>query len=290
MDICTGDQVAIFQSYFVPLYFSRAEDGGAQVLNADGYSLYFFPGFSIPGFDLPIFKYNKGKYALGPDPDSTVNAYKVFTKDTERRMFLVNDVITRTYHIHPPEGSFIFGYVVDACWAQPTKKPVTNPATDFPFWANCEDGYVLGFEQVNPFKTGTYGNPDFPPYPPLCDRHVTSATIQLGHVNNAAGCPTIVETWLIAPDLTDDSYLKTHGVAYSQSKEVIDKDAHIYKNYQGIYKGTYNASPGHYLALLFVHPNLKQAGWDEEDNYWPIQILMPAFFDFITLEVVAGDG
>jgi len=159
---------------FDPFYFSRAEDGGGQLLNADGFTFYFFPGFNVPGFDLPIFKYKKGKYAVGKDPDSTVNGYKVFTNDPDRRMFLVTDMITRTYHISPPDGEFTFGYVVDACWTPPTKTPVTDPKNDFPFWANCEDGYIIKSEQMNPFKLGTYGPPSWTHYPP-CNCNYTSA-------------------------------------------------------------------------------------------------------------------
>jgi hypothetical protein len=275
---------------FDPFYFSRAEDGGGQLLNADGFTLYFFPGFYIPGFDLPIFKYSKGKHAYGPDPDSTVNGYKLFTNDPDRRMFRVVDIISRTYHIAPPQGGFIFGYVVDACWAQPTVTPVTNPKNDFPFWANCEDGYVLESEQIKPFKTGTYGSPWVPPHPPpILERHVTSVTYQLYHVNCSSGVPTNIPVWLMCPDITSDQQLKTYAVAHSMGKEVLDFDAKVYKSYQGIRKGTYDAEPGSYLALLFVNPNLFEAGWREDDNYWPCQLKSTAFFDFIYLDVVAGD-
>ena len=291
-EIYTPDLEHLYTDGFTPLYFSRAEDGGGQLLNADGFTMYFFPGIEIPGFNQPIFKYSKGKQASGPDPDSTVNGYKVFTNDPERRMFLVTDVITRTYHIAPPQGEFTFGYVVDACWAQPTVTPVTDPKNDFPLWANCADGYVLELEQVNPFKTGTYGPPLWPNYNPdvpLDDRFVTAATIQVYFQDEM---PTCINTWLICPDLTSDPWLQKYGVAYSQTKhEMLDPERVIYKSYQGIYKGTYDAEPGEYLALLFVELDAFYSGWnkDDDDYYWPILIRNPAFFDFIYLEVIAGD-
>jgi hypothetical protein len=276
---------------FVPLYFSRAEDGGGQLLNADGFTLYFFPGFYIPGFDLPIFKYSKGKHAYGPDPDSTVNGYKLFTNDPDRRMFRVVDIISRTYHIAPPQGEFIFGYVVDACWAQPTTTPVTDPKNDFPFWANCEDGYILNVEQIHPFKNGTYGPPYYQePYLGNPDeRHVTAITVQVDP-KSGEEWPTVINIWLMCPAITSDPFLQTHGVAYSMSPDdVLDKDGIIFTSYQWIYPGTYDAEPGDYLALFFVNPSAFNWGWDKDDDYWPLQIENPAFFDFITLEVIAGD-
>jgi len=291
MDLGTGDNKPLFQD-FIPLYFSVAQDGGGQLLNADGFTLYFFPGFYIPGFDLPIFKYIKGQHAFGPDADSTVNGYKVFTNEPDRRMFLTTDVITRTYHIDPPDGEFIFGYVVDACWTPPTKTPVTDPKNDFPPWANCEDGYILNSEEYNPFKLGTYGPPAYPPWPILPEyeeRFITATTVQIYPMSDE--WPTVVETWVICPDLTSDPYLQTHGVAYSQvTCEVLDPEGITFKSYQGIYMGSYDAQPGKYLALICVRNDAGEFGWFGDGGHWPIQLSSTQFFDFITLDAVAGDG
>ena len=289
--IGTPKNEAIFTEY-IPLYFSRVEDGGGQLLNPDGFTMYLFPGLHIPGFESPIFNYSKGKQANGPAPDSTINGYKVFTNDPDRRMFLVTDVITRTYHIDPPDGEFIFGYVVDACWTPPTKTPVTNPKNDFPPWANCEDGYILASEQIRPFKLKTYGPPtwiDKPVLPEYEERYVTATTVQIYPMTDE--WPTVVEIYLICPDLTSDPYLQTHGVAYSQTAhEVIDKDGIIFKSCQGIWKGTYDADPGKYVALLYVDLHLGQFGFKPGTNEWPVMLETPPFFDFVTLNAVAGDG
>jgi len=291
--LCNEDQEGLFTAGFVPLNFSRAEDGGGQLLNADGFTLYFFPGFHVPGFDLPIFKYQKGKQAYGPDPDSTVNGYKVFSNDPDRKMFLVTDVITRTYHLDPPDGEFIFGYVVDANWTPPTKTPVTDPKNDFPPWANCEDGYTLLSEQIRPFKLKTYGPPecvDWPGPPEYDERFVTATTIQ-AYTMGADSPPTMLECYLVCPDLTPDPYRQTHGIAYSQTDdEILDPDGLTFKSYQCILMGTYDAIPGKYIALLVFLNSAFQHEWDKDDNYWPTQLYNTAFFDFITLDVVAGDG
>jgi len=289
--IITGNDELIFQD-FIPIYFSRAEDGGGQLLNADGFTLYFFPGFNVPGFDQPIFKYQKGQHAYGPDPDSTVNGYKVFTNDPERRMFLTTDAITRTYHIDPPDGEFVFGYVVDANWTPPIKTPVTDPKNDFPPWANCEDGYILDVEQYNPFKLGTYGAPTYPPWPIIPEyeeRFITATTIQVYPRGNPL--PAHFETWVICPDLTSDPWLQTHGVAYSEVKcEVLDPEGITFKSYQGIYMGSYDAQPGKYLALICVCNDQTAFGWNKEYNPWPIMLRSTLFFDFLFLNAIAGDG
>jgi len=292
MDLGNWKQEPMFNEGYIPLYFSRAEDGGGQLLNADGFTLYFFPGFYVPGFDLPIFKYTKGQHAFGPDPDSTVNGYRVFTNDPDRRMFLTTDVITKTYHIAPPDGEFVFGYVVDACWTPPTKQPVTDPKNDFPPWANCEDGYILNTEQIRPFKLKTYGPPTYPPWPILPEyeeRFITATTVQIYPM--ADEWMHVIEIWVMCPDLTSDPSIQTHGVAYSQTThEILDPDGIIFKSYQGILMGSYDATPGQYLALICVRNEVEDFGWEEDDNSWPILIRDPYFFDFVYLDAIAGDG
>jgi hypothetical protein len=142
------------------LFFSRASAGGGQVLNNDGYSFYLHPGFPPkPGWPpkpkLPIHNYQDGKYATASEAelDSTVNPYIEFHNVDERRMFTCDGFVTRTYHIDPPEGAFKFGYIVDASWAPPSNTPVTNPAIDFPDWANAEEGVILEINQVNPLSS-----------------------------------------------------------------------------------------------------------------------------------------
>jgi len=133
----------------MPLIFSRSDQGGGELLNADGYSCYLIPGVEYSK-DWSIFSYSPPKYSNEPAPFSTVNPYKLFATDTERRMFLVTDKITREYHFALPPGPFNFGYAVDASWWPPITTPVKNPAVDFPPEANADDPWLIEYEQLLP--------------------------------------------------------------------------------------------------------------------------------------------
>jgi uncharacterized protein YceK len=262
-------------SDYTRLYFSRAEDGGGELLNADGYTLYLFPGLDLPPY-LPISRYSKGKRANGPDPDSTINGFKLFTKDPGRRMFRVSDTISRTYHISPPQGEFIFGYVVDASWVPPTNTPVTDPANDFPFWANCEEGYVLEFKQIAPFKTGTYQpywTGDFEYVTNL--KYLTYPDLPTLNIPCLVFCPDII------PDPDKKEWPVMTGLGYNIHIE--SPGTYVFEQY--IEKGTYDAPPGQYLALLVGHGNY----CTHPENTFPMQLIQPPFFDFIYLDVVQGD-
>jgi hypothetical protein len=263
-------QYHVFDDY-IPLWFSRAEDGGGQLLNADGFTFYLFPGLDFgPEFEQPIFNYSKGQHAYGPDPDSTVNGFKLFTKDPERRMFLTTDMISRTYHIEPPDGEFTFGYVIDASWVQPTTTPVTDPKTDFPYYANCEEGYFLESEQLEPFKTGgTYGG-----------YYVTRIKLY--------GYPEAtmwdMRSLLFCPDIAPSYLLKVKGVANTGAADWENEGSGFYSASLRVNEWTYDAPPGEYLALILTFT----------DNYYPPsqlprQLFNAPLFDFINLEVVQGE-
>jgi len=255
----------------IPFHFSLAKDGGGELLNADGFTFYLFPGLDLgPEFSLPIYNYSKGKYAHGPDPDSTINGFKLFTKDPDRRMFLVTDTITRTYHIAPPEGEFIFGYVIDASWAPPTVTPVTDPKNDFPFWANAEELYVLNSEQIAPFKLGDYTDGGTPT--------VTRITVMTHKEMELL----YLCSWLWCPDITSTHLCKIAGVGASSNKTKVEDG--IYSAEQRIRPGVYDAPPGTYTALIYVEAVYNIF----DDNWHPTQILTPVYFDFIELEMVEG--
>jgi len=135
-----------------PLRFSWWGDGGPALINADGYSFYFWPGYDLgEGYSLPIFHYQDGKRASDQSLiDSTVNPFIFFNDGSERRMFKTTDTIQRTYHLKLPPGPVAFGYIVIASWAPPTKTPVTNPAVDFPDYANSEEPLEITFNQFAP--------------------------------------------------------------------------------------------------------------------------------------------
>ena len=140
--------------------YSDPEKGGAALLNQDGYTLYLNP---LLEYEKPILNYSKAGKAVGDSPDCTINAYKLFADDSPRRMFKTTDQFVRTYHIQPPAGggAFEFGYVISACWAKPDVMPVTNPETDFPINANCEDPYEVSCVQLHPIYYGLGYEPCF---------------------------------------------------------------------------------------------------------------------------------
>ena len=274
--VYSGNEEFYYDGY-LPLYFSLGEDGGAELLNADGYTLYLNPGLdAYPHW--PITKYSKGKHAYGPDPDSTINGYRVFTKDPERRMFLVTDTISRIYHIDPPDGEFYFGYVVDASWMPPSKMPVTDPAVDFPYWANMEDGYVTEFEQTATFYTGTYAQ--FSPGPEV-DRDITRAVI-LHNMNFMPIDGGAIYTSLICPDLTEDPSLKYLGIALGNGSQGIDE--YTKETIETVRFGTYEAPAGEYTALLVA-----KMQYDDPSSPYFQQIDNPLVFDFIKLHVETGN-
>ena len=138
----------------MPLIFSRAEQDGGELLNADGYSCYLIPGLTYSD-EWSIFSYSEPKNNIKPTPElTTINPYKLFYSDLDRRMFLVTDEIMREYHIALPQGPFTFGYAVDASWWPPDNIPVTDPATDFPQEANAEDPWLIEYEQLLPICAG----------------------------------------------------------------------------------------------------------------------------------------
>lgn len=72
-----------------------------------------------------------------------------------RNAFYAADTITVTYEIDMPDSPnpFVLGYAVDASWAPPIHKPVTNPMTDFGPAANCPEAWEIIVEQA-PVGTG----------------------------------------------------------------------------------------------------------------------------------------
>ncbi len=152
------------------LFFSWPDDGGGALLNVEGYSYYFWPSYELyvkpdyepeppEDYDVPIYKYQQGKHATPDFPDSTINPYLQFNDGGERRIFKTSDCIMREYYLRLPPGEFSFGYIVQASWAKPLNQPVTDPATDFPSYANAEDMFIVEFDQfkpMDPFKLGGY--------------------------------------------------------------------------------------------------------------------------------------
>jgi outer membrane protein assembly factor BamB len=151
LDNLTGFDVrgiAIFDgSYTFPISGEVVSDSALddmELLNADGYTRLFNPIDYPSGSKAPIFTYTKGKKASGLPQPATINGFKAFYPDAERRMFGAGQTDTQTYHIAHKTGQIMHvGYVVDASWEPPTVKPVENPLTDFGPNANCYEAYKI---------------------------------------------------------------------------------------------------------------------------------------------------
>jgi uncharacterized delta-60 repeat protein len=90
--------------------------------------------------------YLKGKLATATFPNSTLNGFLRFISDdpaNTRNAFYAGGTVTRTYDIKMPPAPFVLGYAVDASWATPIIKPVTDPMTDFPPGANCAEPWKI---------------------------------------------------------------------------------------------------------------------------------------------------
>ncbi|HDS30355.1 MAG TPA: hypothetical protein ENN67_04845, partial [Firmicutes bacterium] len=150
--------IAMFNaSHLYPVSGLIAPDrtlGDGEVVNADGYtSLYnsLTEGSGPQGLE----GYIKGKMATVQAPDSQLNGYIQYISSggTARNAFFAEDEILKTFNIDMPDGVFRFGYAVDACWAPPITKPVTDPIADFGPEANCPEAYNLEISK-EPIVTG----------------------------------------------------------------------------------------------------------------------------------------
>ncbi len=122
-------------------YSSQCTDEGG-LANADGYTTLYHSATAFHGFE----GYQHGKFATIPVPDAELNGYKRFLSDdpaNTRNAFYAGDTVTVTYEMALPDGPFIMGYAVDACWTPPLTVPVTDPMTDFGIDANCPEAWQL---------------------------------------------------------------------------------------------------------------------------------------------------
>jgi hypothetical protein len=119
--------------------------GDGELVNADGYTtLYNISTLGCgPG---GMQGYFKGKLAGATPPNALLNGFKRFVSDdaaNTRNAFYAGDAVTVTYEIDMPDGPFVFGYAVDACWAPPINKPVDDPMTDFGPQANSPEPWKI---------------------------------------------------------------------------------------------------------------------------------------------------
>ena len=124
------------------LVTSDRAKGEGELVNADGFTALYSPATSGHGME----SYTPGKLATPTQPSSTLNGFKRFVSNKSgntRNAFYGGDTVDQTFEIAMPKAphKFIFGYAVDACWAPPKNKPVTNPMTDFGPEANCPEAW-----------------------------------------------------------------------------------------------------------------------------------------------------
>jgi hypothetical protein len=220
----------------MPLRFSRADQGGGELLNADGYSCYLIPGLTY-SLEWPIFSYSDPEYNTDPTPElTTINPYKLFALDTERRMFLVSDEITREYHFALPPGPFCFGYAVDASWWPPNKTPVTDPATDFPRAANAEDPWLIEFEQLLPIKEENV------------NKNIFKVTVHHRGLNDVWG--SNIWAWGLADNC--QSISPQFGKTLSEIVDDFTTVGYIPLTFNWWYFHGEQVNPGHHLGVLVV--------------------------------------
>jgi len=119
--------------------------GDGELVNADGYTTLYNSTTqgSGPG---GLQGYLKGKYGSPLIPDALVNGYKRHVSpgaENTRNAMYAGDAVTAVYELDMPDTGFYFNYAVDANWAPPTTKPVTDPMTDFPLSANCSEPWKI---------------------------------------------------------------------------------------------------------------------------------------------------
>jgi hypothetical protein len=141
------------------LSYSDRSLGDGAVVNADGYTTLYNSttlGSGLSGLE----GYRKGKYATNTEPDALLNPYMRFISDdpsNTRNAFYAGDTVTVTYEVDMPDSGFVFGYAVDASWAQPLHKPVTDPMTDFGPEANCPEPWKI---DASSSHIGPWGSAD----------------------------------------------------------------------------------------------------------------------------------
>ena len=139
------------------LTMSDSALGDGELMNADGYTTLYNPSTTD---HAPLEGYLKGKYASATAPNAALNGFKRFISDdpaNTRNAFYAGDTIKVTYNVKIP-SPVIFGYAIDANWAQPVNKPVKDPMTDFGPEANCPEPWKIEIADLGPGLSESGGN------------------------------------------------------------------------------------------------------------------------------------
>jgi len=245
-------------------WFHRYADsilGDAELANPDGYTGIFSTEYVYEWGDyyleegFPIFDYYQGVLATGEELGN-INGYKHYYSNENRRMFEVNETVTRTFVIHPPsEGDVEASYAVYAHWVEPSVLPVTDPATDFPPEANSPGPYLFWVEQTGPIDL------DAPE-----EANARNIQWHMEFWDTVPGAP--------GPETSDGMFLDLldHGAHYDFS-EAFDVCANCYQipEFRSGYVRLPDLLPGT-LPFLFKlsidHPNSKRNLMTEWDIVW----------------------
>jgi len=112
-----------------------------RLQNAHGYTDLFNPIEYPQNGPLPdVYKYIRGRLALGGNLTSTVNPYMSYSYNLaeDRMMLYAGSGRQNWFHLLTPPGPFSFGYAIDASWV-PTDGEVEDPATDIPLDADMRE-------------------------------------------------------------------------------------------------------------------------------------------------------
>ena len=139
------------------LNVSDSTQGDGELLNADGFTTLYNP----TTIDHGPFEGNiKGKYATDTAPNATLNGFKRFKTEYDplnhRNAFYAGSLSIAVFKVKI-QSPVIFGYAVDASWAPPIHKPVTDPLTDFGPEANCTEAWKIKITDAGPGLTNEGG-------------------------------------------------------------------------------------------------------------------------------------
>ena len=203
------------------------ESGNGALLNPAGYTYlynYLTAGHGPGGLQ----GYSKGYFASATKPDSMINGYRRHISDdpaNTRCALYAGDSVTEIYTIDMPD-TFVFGYAVDASWAPPTIKPVTDPMEDFPPEANCLEPWKI-FVNEFPIDAG------------LTDEGGWTRLVI--DVYDHQGASTHGEPVIVCPEILTYGVIAEFKAAYSD-----------HATYEAIITNEEDAVPGTYRCLISV--------------------------------------
>ncbi len=189
-----------------PLLGLTASDrtlGDGELVNPDGYTTLY--NITTEGMGPNGLQgYQQGKFEGMLPPDATLNGYKRHSSDevaNTRNAFYAGDSVIQTYEIDMPDGTFIFGYAVDASWAQAINLPVIDPMVDFPPEANCPEPWQITVSDV-PIGQGLTDQGG------MCELHIRIYDYQ-GDATNLfpiIEAPMLMDSTIEAPLHLDEEY------------------------------------------------------------------------------------